>query len=59
MSLHQSILDMAAKLGWEVDDVICLVANFQLLLGVFLSCVVCLLFRLFRTLKVHFQKPSK
>ncbi len=59
MSLHQSILDMAAKLGWEVDDVLYLVATFQLLLGVFLSCVVRLLFRLFRTLKVHFQKSSK
>lgn len=59
MSLHQSILDMAAKLGWEVDDVIYLVATFQLLFGVFLSCMVRLLIKAIRTLKLHFQKPSK
>ncbi len=59
MSLHQSILDMAAKLGCEVDDVLYIIANVQLLFGVFLTCAVYLLIKAVRTLKLHFQKPSK
>ena len=54
-SLLQSILDMSDTLNWDVDRVILLVANFQFLLGVFLSFVIWLFVRLFRKLKLHFQ----
>ena len=45
MSLYQSILDMAAKLGCEVDDVLYIIANVQLLFGVFLTCAVYLAYK--------------
>lgn len=59
MSLHQSILDMAAKLGCEVDDVLYIIANVQLLFGVFLTCAVYLLIKAVHALKLHFQKSPK
>lgn len=58
-SLFQSILDMSDTLNWDVDRVILLVANFQLLLGVFLSFAIWLFVRLFRKLKLHFQNRRK
>lgn len=59
MSLYQIQLDMAADLGWDVDHVIWLICNFHFVLGILTVLIVRLLSRLFRELKMHFQKPAK
>ena len=59
MSLYQSQLDMAADLGWDIDHVIFLLGNIHFVLGAAIVLIVQFLFRLFRKLKLHFQKPRK
>ena len=59
MSIYQEFLDTANARGWSYDEAFQSFTLSAVIYGAAIVLVVQLLFRLFRFLKVHFQKPPK
>ena len=59
MSIYQEFLDTANVHGWSYDEAFQSFTLAAVIYGAAIVLVIQLLFRLFRLLKVHFQKAPK